>query len=181
MVVFNLQSCSAPLVLKMGKQKEETHNRRDQRDSKSLANRKGFCHLFPNIGCPFLLRKPRKSRGAAAEPGWFVSSWMTMLETHTPGRDTHVWEKAKRQNGRVLYLVLGFNPNRARGELERQKNRKEEEPDTKCASSNTSDAPPSNPDQPQCLQSCSSTSDTSKNQLCFFRKRSYLCLDSRLY
>lgn len=31
MVIFNLQSCSAPLVLKMGKQKEGTHNRRDQK------------------------------------------------------------------------------------------------------------------------------------------------------
>lgn len=63
MVIFNLQSCSAPLVLRMGKQRG-IHNRRDQRNQKSLANRKGFVICFRTSFVPvFAVQTQKKNRG----------------------------------------------------------------------------------------------------------------------
>lgn len=61
---------------------------------------------------------------------------MTTLQTHTPGKDVHVWEKVRQQKGRVLWSVLAFSPKGGRGKQGDRKEeggKKEEEPYTKCA------------------------------------------------
>lgn len=85
---------------------------------KSLANRKDLVTKFPNsrfCPCFFCNANPNQQ-------GQSGFTWMTTLETHTPGKDVHVWEKVKQQKGPVLWSVLDFSPKCGRG---KQGDRKE--------------------------------------------------------
>lgn len=77
---------------------------------KSLANRKDLVTKFPNISLsPFFCNANPNQQGVSG------FTWMTTLETHTPGKDVHVWEKVKQQKGCVLWSALGFSPKCIRG------------------------------------------------------------------
>lgn len=98
---------------------------------KSLANRKDLDTKFPNISLSLFFCNANPNQQGLSGFGW-----MTTLETHTPGKDVHVWEKVKQQEGCVLCSVLGFSPKRGRGkqgDRKEERGKKEEEPYTKCA------------------------------------------------
>lgn len=77
---------------------------------KSLANRKDLVTKCPNMSLsPFFCNANPNQQGLSG------FTWMTTLETHTPGKDVHVGEKVKQQKARVLWSVLGFSPKCGRG------------------------------------------------------------------
>lgn len=77
---------------------------------KSLANRKDLVTKFPNISLSLFFCNANPN-----QQGLSGFTWMTTLETHTPGKDVHVWERVKQQKGCVLWSVLGFSPKCIRG------------------------------------------------------------------
>lgn len=124
MVIFNLQSCSAPLVLKMGKQRG-IHNRRDQRNQKSLANRKGFVICFRTSVVPVFAVQTRKKTGVVSRAGFICFVMMTTLETHTLGKGQTCVREGEKAKWLCALLSAWFQPKPSpRKTWKRQKRRK---------------------------------------------------------
>lgn len=93
---------------------------------KSLANRKGFVIKLPNISCPRFCNANPKKQGLSAELGLLGFSWMTALETHTPGKGYACVGEGEKAKWSCALDSAWFQPKPSqRKTLERQKKREE--------------------------------------------------------
>lgn len=133
-----------------------------QEITKSLANRKDFVIKFPNASCPWFLQCKPKKPGIVCRAGFGIQ-WMTMPETHTLGNGYMCMGEGRKAEWSCALFRAWFQPNPSQRNTVGTEKKKRRGALHQMCISNTKDAPPSNPDQPQCLQSCSSSSDTSKS------------------